>query len=119
VLDAPAGPLPFEGDATLLARALANLLENARRHAGGVTRLGVSAPRPGAVVFEVDDAGPGFPAAGEPLHRQERAEGSLGLGLVLVRRIADAHHGTVGIANRAGGGARVTLALESPARRPA
>ncbi|HSZ84125.1 MAG TPA: ATP-binding protein, partial [Polyangia bacterium] len=103
--------LAFEGDATLIARALANLIENARRHAGGVTRLGVRAPREGAVVFEVDDAGPGFPAAGE---QRERGEGSLGLGLVLVRRIADAHRGRVDVVNRAEGGARVSLELTSP-----
>ena len=59
-LGSPGAPLAFEGDATLLARALANLIENARRHGGGVTRLGVRAPRQGAVVFEVDDHGPGF-----------------------------------------------------------
>jgi two-component system OmpR family sensor kinase len=107
--------LTFEGDATLLARALANLLENARRHGGGVTRLGVRAPRAGSIVFEVDDAGPGFPAAGET---RERGEGSLGLGLVLVRRIADAHRGRITMANRAEGGARVSLELASPAGAP-
>jgi signal transduction histidine kinase len=101
----------FDGDATLIARALANLLENARRHAGGVTRLGVRVPREGTVLFEVDDAGPGFPAAGE---QRERGEGSLGLGLVLVRRIADAHRGRVDVVNRAEGGARVSLELSSP-----
>ena len=112
VLDvAPDAAPTFDGDATLIARALANLLENARRHAGGVKRLGVRAPAPGAVVFEIDDAGPGFPAAGE---QRERGEGSLGLGLVLVRRIADAHRGRVIIANRAEGGARVSLELTSP-----
>jgi signal transduction histidine kinase len=111
----PPGAAPtFEGDATLLARALANLLENARRHGGGVTRLGVRSPRAGTVVFEVEDAGPGFPAADEPRQKQDRPEGSLGLGLVLVRRIADAHHGRVVIGNRPEGqGARVSLELQS------
>ncbi len=67
-------------------------------------------------MFEVEDAGPGFPAAGETREPRDRPEGSLGLGLVLVRRIADAHHGRVGISTRAEGGARVTLEIESPAR---
>jgi signal transduction histidine kinase len=111
------GATAFEGDATLLARALANLLENAKRHGGGVTRLGVRAPRPGVVTFEVDDNGPGFPAAGEPREQKERHESSLGLGLVLVRRIADAHRGSVTLGNRPGGGARVTLEVTSPQRR--
>jgi two-component system OmpR family sensor kinase len=110
-VEPPGAGLPFEGDPTLLARALANLLENARRHAGGVTRLRVHSPRAGAMIFEVEDTGPGFPAAGT---RPERAEGSLGLGLVLVRRIADAHRGRVTIANRPAGGARVCLELGSP-----
>jgi signal transduction histidine kinase len=110
------GAPSFEGDATLLARALANLLENARRHGGGVTRLGVRSSRPGVVVFEVDDQGPGFPAAGEPREKKERHEGSLGLGLVLVRRIADAHRGSVTLGARPGGGARVTLEVTSPQR---
>jgi signal transduction histidine kinase len=115
----PGASLAFEGDATLLARALANLLENARRHGGGVTRLGVRATRPGAVVFDVEDGGPGFPADGEARERKDRQEGSLGLGLVLVRRIADAHHGRVVIGNRAEGrGARVCLEVESPGLPP-
>ncbi len=112
----PGATLSFEGDATLLSRALANLIENARRHAGGVTRLVVRSPRPGVVAFDVEDSGPGFPAAGE---KRERTEGSLGLGLVLVRRIADAHRGSVSIADRAEGGARVTLEVTSPARERA
>jgi two-component system OmpR family sensor kinase len=113
VLDvAPASAPPtLEGDPTLLARALANLLENARRHGGGVTRLGVGAPRAGAVVFEVEDAGRGFPAVGE---RRERGEHSLGLGLVLVRRIADAHRGSLTLANRPEGGARASLEVTRP-----
>jgi two-component system, OmpR family, sensor kinase len=116
-VEPPGGGLSFEGDPTLLARALANLLENARRHAGGVTRLRVRSPRAGAVVFEVEDAGPGFPATGTGT-RPERAEGSLGLGLVLVRRIADAHRGRVTIANRSEGGARVCLELASSSGLP-
>jgi signal transduction histidine kinase len=97
----------FQADATLLARALANLLDNARRHGGGVDRLRVRT-RAGAVAFDVEDRGPGFPASDRSA---PRAEGSLGLGLVLVRRIADAHHGTLVLGNRAEGGARATLEL--------
>jgi two-component system, OmpR family, sensor kinase len=105
-----AAALGFEGDATLVARALANLLDNARRHGGGVTALRIAA-RDGVVSFDVEDGGPGFPADDKSTRR---AEGSLGLGLVLVRRIADAHHGSLTLANRAEGGARATIAFPCP-----
>ena len=104
------GALTFEGDATLVARALANLLDNARRHGGGVTAMRVGA-RAGFVSFDVEDRGPGFPSDDKSTRR---AEGSLGLGLVLVRRIADAHHGSLTLANRPEGGARATIAFPSP-----
>ncbi len=110
---APEGTLSFEADATLVARALANLLDNARRHAGGVTALRVGA-RGGFVVFDVEDCGPGFPADDSTA---PRAEGSLGLGLVLVRRIADAHHGMLTLIDRAEGGARASIAF--PVSAPA
>jgi signal transduction histidine kinase len=107
--------LRFEGDPTLLARALANLLENARRHGGGVKRVIVRS-RPGFVAFVVEDAGPGFPPATAAAPTQRRHEGSLGLGLVLVRRISDAHRGDLSMSNRPEGGARVVLEL--PATPP-
>jgi two-component system, OmpR family, sensor kinase len=103
------GEVRFAGDPTLMARALANLIDNARKHGGGVDRLRVRA-QPGYVLFDVEDRGPGFPAAGTE-SKAERPVGSLGLGLVLVRRIADAHKGRLEIANRTEGGARVTLVV--------
>ncbi|WP_437817395.1 ATP-binding protein [Sorangium sp. So ce1078] len=131
LLEVAEGTPAFEADATLLARALANLLENARAHAGGAERLRV---RPGGlsrVVFEVEDRGPGFAEEGEetrifePFFRRERVQGSesgaergsLGLGLALCKRIAEAHGGRAFAERREGGGARVgiELALRPPA----
>ena len=43
-----------------------------------------------------------------------RGVGSLGLGLVLVRRIADAHKGRLEIANRDEGGARFVVSVPAP-----
>ena len=119
---APPG-LSVDADPTLLARALANLVENAVRHAGGPTRVGVSTDGD-LVRYEIDDAGPGFddPArAFEGSRRRARApaHGTLGLGLALVRRIAVAHGGTAGAENRAGGGARVWLSVRARATLPA
>lgn len=98
------------GDATLLQRALANLLDNAKKHAGGVDRLRVVI-RPEQVSFEVLDKGPGLPEGGEAALFQKfkrpangTSEG-LGLGLALVKRIAQAHGGTVWARPRDGGGA--------------
>lgn len=102
-------------DATLLARALANLLENARKHAGGAEQLTVR-DEPGKIVFEVHDRGPGLNGdAGrvfEPFREgtDTRGEG-LGLGLALVQRIAQAHRGEAFAHNREGGGAVVGVRL--------
>ena len=110
-----------EGDPTLLARALGNLLDNAARHGDGATRLRVRAGEgddAGALVFEVDDAGPGFADADlgrvfESFYRGERrGAGSLGLGLALVRRIAVAHGGRATAENLPGGGARVAFSVK-------
>jgi two-component system OmpR family sensor kinase len=109
----------FGGDATLIARALANLLDNARKHGGGAPVLRVR-DRAREVLFQVEDSGPGFPpgeidritaalARGERPRREARKEGSLGLGLALVHRIARAHDGKLTFENRPEGGARVTL----------
>jgi signal transduction histidine kinase len=111
VLSVEAGDAAFAGDPTLMARALANLIDNARKYGGGVDRLRVRAA-PGLVLFDVEDSGPGFPAAGA---EAERPVGSLGLGLVLVRRITDAHKGQLEIANKPEGGARVTIAVSAGA----
>jgi len=114
-LEAPAEPAVFEGDATLVARAVSNLLENAKRHAGGVATLRIET-RPNAVAFIVEDDGPGFEPGEEgrvfePFYKRashgKNGEESVGLGLALVKKIAEAHQGSVFASNRPEGGARV------------
>jgi two-component system OmpR family sensor kinase len=119
-------PIPFAADPTLVGRALANLIDNARKHGSGLARLEVRADGAG-VTFVVVDRGRGF-APGDENRVFERfyrgadpdagSHGSLGLGLALVKRIADAHGGRVHAANEPGGGARVVLELplSPPAR---
>ncbi len=103
-----------EADATLLNRALANLIDNAAKHGGGVEALRVRRTN-GTVSFEVEDKGSGFPEGEEtrifePFYRRSE-QGSLGLGLALVKRIAEAHGGGAFAENRETGGARVGIRL--------
>ena len=112
--------LRFNADPTLVARALANLVDNAIRHGGGVEKLRVE----GGLVdirFVVEDSGPGFDGVDrqrvfEPFYRGERQAGasgaSLGLGLSLVQRIARAHGGRAFVEDRPGGGARVGFSVQ-------
>jgi signal transduction histidine kinase len=103
------GDTHIAADPTLVRRAIANLVDNARVHGGGAVAVRIER-RGDAIAVEVDDAGPGVPA-------DRRADafrafvpssgGGLGLGLALVARIAKAHGGTAYISDRPGGGARV------------
>ncbi len=109
-----AEPLRVEADATLLARALANLVDNAKKHGGGIEHVRVR--RDGdEIAIEVEDHGAGFTDGEEvrifePFYRRSE-QGSLGLGLSLVKRIAEAHGGRAYAENRLEGGARVAIAL--------
>ncbi|MEP6527775.1 MAG: ATP-binding protein [Nocardioidaceae bacterium] len=103
-------------DRTRVRQAMDNVLSNAIRHTppGGVVRLDVSG-REGTVVLTVEDSGCGFPAdllpnALNPFTSGPGGTGS-GLGLSIVRAIAEAHGGTVQLENRPGGGARVVVTL--------
>lgn len=111
--------LEVEGDPTLLARALANLLHNAETHGEGLQRL-VIEPQDNALAFIAIDDGPGLPVAThdalfEPFahasNHAQRRDGHLGLGLFLVKRIALAHHGDVLVDPSRGHGAALGFTL--------
>ena len=87
-----------------------NLLQNAADHTDGdePVRFGVRA-EPSSWRFEVADQGGGVPpgdeqAVFEPFSTGSR-KGGMGLGLSIVRGIAQAHGGQCGLANRPGHGA--------------
>ncbi|HEY0883996.1 MAG TPA: ATP-binding protein [Ramlibacter sp.] len=111
-------PVLVEGVVKLLRRAVRNLLENARRYSSGPVRVELA--REGDVVaLRVRDHGPGVPAAErerifEPFYRLPGASeqhGGVGLGLALVRSIAQRHHGSVQCEDQEGGGACFVLRL--------
>jgi two-component system OmpR family sensor kinase len=105
-----------DGVAKLLRRAVRNLLENARRYSDGPVSVELRCDG-GDAVLSVSDHGPGVPLAErehifEPFYRLSGASerhGGVGLGLSLVRSIAQRHHGSVRCEDAPGGGARFVL----------
>lgn len=113
------------GDPDRLRQAVVALADNAIRHTppGGRIRLEARAPGTSAVIAVVD-SGPGIAPADLPhvFERfyqadpsRDRATGSSGLGLAIVRAVVEAHDGRVRAANDPGGGAR--FEIELPAAR--
>ncbi|MEO9176147.1 MAG: ATP-binding protein [Gaiellales bacterium] len=104
-------------DPIRIGQALGNLIDNSLRYGAGAITL-VASRRASVVELHVRDDEGGFPAAFLPraFERFSRADdvrsgpGS-GLGLAIVQAIARAHGGDANIANRAGGGSDVWLAL--------
>ena len=121
------GPVPAgrqHADPDRLAQAVRNLARNAIEHTAadtGLVRLEVERVGPDKLRFAISDDGPGIPVSErerifERFHRTDlgrsRAAGGAGLGLAIVRAIAEAHGGTVRARDpHDGRGARVELLL--------
>ena len=115
-------PVQVRGVPKLLRRAVRNLLENARRYGQG--EVSASLQHSGQqAVLRVFDRGPGVPAPlreriFEPFYRlpgASESNGGVGLGLALVKSIAERHGGSVRCEEREGGGACFVIALPDAA----
>lgn len=111
-IEVAAQPLLVVGDRPALERAVANLLQNARRHgpADGIVTVTVVSDG-GRALLSVSDEGPGLDAASaelafERFWRGRHDEAGSGLGLAIVRATAERHGGRVFAA-----GSRFTIEL--------
>ncbi len=108
----------IEGQPNALRRCLANLIENARRYAGGFSvALTITDRR---VTIDIDDDGPGIGVSERenvfrPFYRLEQSRnpdtGGVGLGLAIARDIARFHGGDITLGNSPLGGLRARLVL--------
>jgi signal transduction histidine kinase len=117
----PAAPVLVEADAGQLQQLVVNLALNALdvMPEGGTLEVVLGRTPGGEAELRVQDTGPGI--AADVLPRLfapfvSTKETGLGLGLVVSRRIAESHRGTLEVANRPGGGACFTLRLPGASR---
>jgi len=116
-------PVCIHGDPRMLRRLLRNLFENARRYAdGSPVEASVIPLGPSGAHLCIADRGPGVPEWERerifaPFYRptgmRERGDGGVGLGLALVRQIAQHHGGEVRCVPRDGGGTCFEVTLRT------
>jgi signal transduction histidine kinase len=119
----PGSGCRIHGDRDLLMQMFANLVENALRHCPRGTAIGLAVSRQGdRVLAEVADNGPGIPVEErekvfQRLYRLDssRSTPGSGLGLSLVRAIADLHGASVALEDRNPG---LAVVVGFPAARP-
>jgi PAS domain S-box-containing protein len=126
----PEQPLLIRGDAVRLAQAISNLLTNAAKYSRSATPIELAARvEHDHAIITVKDRGVGIPVHLVPRlfdlfvqgeHTIARTQGGLGIGLTLVKRIVELHHGWVHAYSAGPGqGSEFTLqlpALASPSR---
>jgi two-component system sensor histidine kinase CreC len=116
----PGESVVVKGERFLLRQAFANLLQNAIDFGPEKDAICISVEtRDGKAVISISDNGPGIPDYAldkvftrfYSLCRPDTGKKSSGLGLTFAKEVADLHGGQIRIANRAEGGAKVTLSL--------
>lgn len=123
VLDIPPDPVWLSGDPVRLTQVLINLLDNAAKYTPEHGRIELRARvSSGELGVEVRDNGPGIPPELQPwifdLFQQgertlERAQGGLGIGLTLVKKLVELHDGRVEVYS-AGLGRGTTFTVHLP-----
>ena len=128
----PAEPIPLEADPMRLAQVFSNLLNNASKYTAAGGTIWLTATRGDhSVTVTVKDTGIGIPPDqlgsvfemfSQVDQAQERAQGGLGIGLTLVRRLVEMHGGTVEAASAGPGqGSEFSVrlpVLSAPAHAP-
>jgi signal transduction histidine kinase/ActR/RegA family two-component response regulator len=123
-VDIHAAPFYVRGDRVRLVQALGNVLHNAAKYtdAGGTLRVDVNECEGGDVAISVTDNGAGIaadlmPHIFDPFVQSERtldrAQGGLGLGLSIVKRLIEMHGGSID-ARSGGAGAGSTFTIRLP-----
>lgn len=113
------GAVVVEGDERLLARAIANLVQNGIRYGGVGGEIHITVRREtDQAIVEVADRGPGVPPAQrkaifDRFHRASSEAGGSGLGLPIARLVAESHEGSLELLPAAEGqtGAHFVLRL--------
>ncbi len=116
----------MNGDPASLSILLSNLLDNALRYTPRGGRIDVTVERtPDGALLGVTDNGPGIPAEDRErvfdrfFRGADTHEHGSGLGLSIVRRIADAHHARIELGDPAQGtGLAVRVHFPAAAREP-
>ena len=121
VLEVPEESLRMTADPALLRRALSNLLDNAHKYTPDPKQpIELVSRESASIEIEVIDRGIGIHAQDldsvfEPFFRADRsrsrATGGFGLGLALVKRIVEAHGGTVELTSEPNRGTRARVSL--------
>jgi signal transduction histidine kinase len=109
---------PLDADRDMLVRALSNLVDNSLKYSAAGMAVRVSLDDQGdAYRLRVSDTGEGIPPEllperiFEPLVRARPREGGSGLGLSIVKKIIDLHHGRINVESQSGVGTQMTLWL--------
>jgi two-component system sensor histidine kinase MtrB len=125
VIEPSVDGLVVRADKRRLVRVIANLLDNARKYAGGATSVMVHRPDDRRVQIAVEDAGPGVPeeeryvvfdrfARGRAGSHRASAGDGVGLGLSLVSEHVALHGGRVWVEDRDDGEAGARFVVELP-----